>query len=226
MPTKAVLLDIEGTVCSISFVHDVLFPYALTALPSYLSEHWNSPDFQPYRNAFPAEVRDDKVKLEAYVRELTELDKKEPCLKQLQGLLWRTGYTTGAIKAPIYEDVLPALQRWRAEGKKVVIYSSGSIAAQRLLFTHTTSGDLTPHLSAYHDPVTSGPKTLSSSYTHIAAAEGVVPEEWVFYSDNVREVEAATEAGMRAVVVVRPGNRELSEEERGRWGVVGGFDGL
>ena len=104
---KVVLLDIEGTVCSISFVRDVLFPYALDVLPGFLHENWSAPEFAPYRDAFPAEACDTPEHLEAYVRELTAQDLKVPCLKQLQGLLWRTGYESGAIKAPIYADVPP-----------------------------------------------------------------------------------------------------------------------
>jgi enolase-phosphatase E1 len=100
-----------------------------------------------------------------------------------------------------------------------MIYSSGSIAAQKLLFAHTDSGDLTPLLTDYFDTTTAGPKTESKSYRTIAAR---YPEwkarEWLFLSDNVREVRAALEAGMRACVVRRPGNPPLGE--------MGGADGL
>lgn len=40
------------------------------------------------------------------------------------------------------------------------------------------------------------------------------------------EVQAAKEAGMDAVVVVRPGNAPLTRSEREAWRVVDSFDAL
>ncbi|KAL2156079.1 hypothetical protein VTH82DRAFT_824 [Thermothelomyces myriococcoides] len=232
---RVVLLDIEGTVCPISFVRDVLFPYALSALPATLDSEWSTPQFAPYRDAFPPEHAATPEAFLAHVRDLMSRDVKIAYLKSLQGYLWEAGYASGALKAPLFPDVVPKIREWASggpEGVKVMIYSSGSVAAQKLLFRHTDDGaggqaDLTGLLSDYFDTVNAGPKTERSSYERIAAKYPEVPmEEWLFLSDNVREVEAAKEAGMQSYIVERPGNAPLSEEERSRHRVVTSFEEL
>ncbi|KAI5790240.1 HAD-like domain-containing protein, partial [Geopyxis carbonaria] len=214
-------------VCSIDFVRETLFPYALEVLPSYLQENWSDSSFEKYRDAFPEEVRGTPQSLEAYVRELSAKDLKVPCLKQLQGLLWRSGYESGAIKAPIYDDVLPAIKKWLDGGKKVMIYSSGSVEAQKLLFKHTNStedADMTPLFSGYYDTVNAGMKQDPKSYSIIAENEGIEPQGWLFLSDNVKEVEAAKSAGMDSIVLVRPGNAPLTAQDRATHRVVDSFE--
>jgi enolase-phosphatase E1 len=163
----------------------------------------------------------------------------------LQGHIWAEGYARGELKATLFADVAPRIRAWTTASKpeedkdgegegvaatKVMIYSSGSVAAQKLLFGHTDGepADLNPLLSGYFDTVTAGPKTERASYEAILAkAETAVPAgEWLFLSDNVREVEAAKEAGMQSFVVDRPGNAPLSEEDRRRHRVITSFDEL
>lgn len=141
------------------------------------------------------------------------------------GLLWRNGYESGAIKAPIYADVLPALQHWISSGKKVLVYSSGSVAAQKLLFKYTDTplGDMMPLFSGYYDTVNAGLKQEPSSYKNIIAKEAIEPEAWLFLSDNVKEVEAAKAAGMDSIVLVRPGNAVLEDGVRDAHAVVDTF---
>jgi len=223
---RGVLLDIEGTVCSISFVRDVLFPYALRVLPAYLREHWTSPDFEPYKAAFPEHAHRSPEALETYVRELSEKDVKVPCLKGLQGLLWRSGYENGFLKAPIYSDVFPAVHTWVNEkGLRVMIYSSGSVEAQRLFVRYTDiveldNGDLTPYLSGFYDTVNAGMKQDPESYRSIAKDTQIEPEQWIFLSDSVKEVEAATAAGMNSMIVMRPGNTPLTAGDRAHFRVI------
>ncbi|KAH6850240.1 HAD-like domain-containing protein [Chaetomium sp. MPI-CAGE-AT-0009] len=250
---RVVLLDIEGTVCPISFVKDVLFPYALSALPSTLAQEWDSPAFARYRGAFPAEHAGTPEALAAHVRDLMARDVKIAYLKALQGYLWEAGYASGKLHAPLFADVAPKIAEWTAapaaaaaaaeavtagegEGERppaaatrVMIYSSGSVPAQKLLFRHTNGepADLTGKITDYFDTVNAGPKTEKASYERIAAKYPEVPVgDWLFLSDNVREVEAAREAGMRACVVQRPGNAELGEDVRGRLKVVESFEEL
>ncbi|KAK4137324.1 2,3-diketo-5-methylthio-1-phosphopentane phosphatase [Trichocladium antarcticum] len=238
---RVVLLDIEGTVCPISFVKDVLFPYALTALPTTLATSWTSPALAPYLAAFPPEHAASPAALTAHVQDLMRRDVKAPYLKALQGRLWAAGYASGALRAPLFPDVAPAIAAWtaREDGTpaaaaaptQVVIYSSGSVAAQKLLFRHTNGepADLTPVLSGFFDTVNAGPKQDKASYERIMADYdgGKVPAgEWLFLSDNVKEVEAAKEAGMQSVVVDRPGNAELEAGVRERHRVVTSFDEL
>jgi enolase-phosphatase E1 len=157
-------------------------------------------------------------------------DVKIAYLKSLQGYLWESGYASGALKAPLFPDVAPAIASWRQkDGAQVMIYSSGSVAAQKLLFRHTNGepADLMPQLADFFDTVNAGPKNEASSYAKIAAKHADVPiSEWLFLSDNVKEVEAAKEAGMQSVIVERPGNAELGEGVRERHRVIGSFDEL
>lgn len=141
----------------------------------------------------------------------------------LLGYLWHTGYTTGAYSTPLFPDVLPALESW-SPTKTIAIYSSGSIQAQKLLFNYiqSPSGPLDGRslITSWFDTTNAGSKTLKNSYTLIAESLGKDIGRALFLSDSVPEVEAALEAGMKACVVIRQGNKELSKEERERFDVI------
>ncbi|KAH7144636.1 HAD-like domain-containing protein [Dactylonectria estremocensis] len=213
--TDVLVFDIEGTVCPISFVKDVLFPYALEALPKVLDQEWDSFEFAPYRNAFPEEYRNSRSELEAHVRDLVARDIKISYLKALQGHLWQQGYASGQIQAPLFPDVAPFIKAAHAAGKKIVIYSSGSVPAQKLLFGHTNAepSDLKPLISDWFDTVNAGPKTEVASYTTILSHyPDISPDRWLFLSDNLLEVDAAIQSGMRSFPVTRPGNAPLQSD--------------
>ncbi|GAP87471.1 putative enolase-phosphatase E1 [Rosellinia necatrix] len=226
---KVILLDIEGTVCPISFVKDVLFPYALRVLPETLEAQWDHPDFAKYKDAFPPEYRKSKEELAAHVRDLMNRDVKIAYLKNLQGYLWEEGYAAGHLKAPLFPDVPNKLSAWHHNGLKIMIYSSGSVPAQKLLFKHTDAepSNLTPLISNWFDTVNAGLKTEPKSYQMIADTHAEIPaEQWLFLSDNTKEVEAAIAAGMQSMVVRRPGNPELPAEAIGRFLTIDTFDQL
>lgn len=188
------------------------FPYALKALPSTLDKHWDSPDFAPYRSAFPEPAASSRAEFEASFAELVRADVKIAYLKALQGYLWRTGYESGEVKAPLFDDVAPALKAWVSAGIKIMIYSSGSVPAQKLFFAHTDSqpGDLLPLISDWFDTVNAGPKTDAESYRKIQSCHAeFAAQEWLFLSDNLHEVQAARDAGMQSLPVARPGNAPL-----------------
>lgn len=95
-----------------------------------------------------------------------------------------------------------------------MIYSSGSVPAQKLLFGHTTAtpSDMTPYVSDWFDTVNAGPKTEPASYSRIASKyPHIEPRQWLFLSDNLKEVEAAKAAGMLSLPVVRPGNAPIED---------------
>lgn len=188
------------------------FPYALQALPKVLDEQWESPAFASYREAFPEEYRNDRAALEAHVQDLVERDVKAPYLKALQGHLWRHGYETGVLRAPLFDDVPAFIKSAHAAGKKVIIYSSGSVPAQKLFFGHTTAdpSDMMPFISDWFDTVNAGPKTEAESYTKIlSTVPETKPGRWLFLSDNIKEVDAARAAGMQSYPVIRLGNAPL-----------------
>lgn len=206
------------------------FPYALEALPSTLATRWDTPEFAPYRDAFPAEHRRSPSALEAHVRDLMGQDVKIPYLKSLQGYLWLQGYESGALRCPLFADVAPAMRAWHDAGLTIVIYSSGSVAAQKLLFKYTSSTpepDLRPLLSGHFDTVNAGMKTETQSYVKIARQfPAVQSAQWLFLSDNVLEVAAAVEAGMQSAVVKREGNAPLTAEDEARYTVVTSFEAV
>jgi len=217
LDVEVILLDIEGTVCPISFVKDILYPYSLEALKGVLDTQWESPEFKPYRDAFPAEHNISPEVYSAHVHDLVARDVKATHLKSLQGYLWVKGYESGEIRCPLFSDVLPAFQAWHKTSIPIIIYSSGSVAAQKLLFQYTNSepeADLRGMISGYFDTVNAGMKRKRSSYEKIARERKEDIAKWLFLSDQVGEVEAAKAAGMQSLVVVREGNAPLSEEDR------------
>jgi 2,3-diketo-5-methylthio-1-phosphopentane phosphatase len=219
---RAVLLDIEGTTTPISFVFDVLFPYASRNVGRYLAEHHGDSKLQPVLRDLQAKrdaehwVADSNASevesLAAYARHLMSQDSKFPALKSLQGEIWQEGYATGELKGQVFGDVPGALRRWREGGKRISIYSSGSVLAQKLIFGHSNHGDLTSLIDGYFDTAV-GAKAESGSYRRIAGEIGANASEILFISDAVRELDAATDAGMNVRLSVRPGNPEPSPNQ-------------
>ncbi|KAF5590238.1 enolase-phosphatase e1 [Fusarium pseudocircinatum] len=182
-----------------------------------LDQEWDSPEFAKYRDAFPEEYRNSRSDFEAHVRDLVKRDVKIAYLKSLQGYLWLQGYKSGNIVAPLFPDVEPFFNEATQAGKKIIIYSSGSVPAQKLLFSHTNSAksDMTPLIADYFDTTNAGPKTEVDSYAKIISEhpEHKDVNRWLFLSDNINEVKAAVGAGMRSLPVVRPGNAPLPPDE-------------
>lgn len=212
------ILDIEGTVCPISFVHGTLFPYFIKKVPEYLDsvEYPIKPTggLSSTLLGFPDNVTQDKEALLEYIESLVYGDIKDVTLKALQGIVWKEGYEKGEIKAPVYPDAIELI----ASGRRIYIYSSGSVDAQILLFKHVDIGgqlkDLTPYISGYFDISTAGHKQEKASYEKIAREIGQDPKNLTFYSDVAGEIDAAKAAGLNAVVVLRIGNLPIAEPEK------------
>lgn len=202
---RAVLVDIEGTTSSISFVHEVLFPFARAALPEFLQANAGDEAVRAEIEATAAEAGLDAADLPAVAATLQrwiDEDRKATPLKALQGMVWEHGYATGAYRAHVYADAARALRAWHDAGLPLYVYSSGSVHAQRLFFGHSEAGDLTPLFSGYFD-TTTGPKREAVSYTRIATALDLPPESVLFLSDVPEELDAAAAAGMRTTWVLR-----------------------
>jgi 2,3-diketo-5-methylthio-1-phosphopentane phosphatase len=155
--------------------------------------------------------------LAANVRWQMASNRKNGALKALQGHIWRAGYESGALVGHVYPDTPTALAAWTAgtgrarRPARVYIYSSGSREAQRLLFAHTSAGDLRPHLSGYFDTAV-GPKGSPASYADIVATLGVdSPARVLFVTDALAEAAAAAAAGLKVAVTDRPGNVALPD---------------
>jgi len=212
---RVVLTDIEGTTSSISFVHDVLFPYASKHLPEFIRTNHHTTPAVAEQLALVAEKSGVDSKdveglidvLQAWISE----DRKEGPLKALQGMVWEQGYQQGELKGHIYADAADYLQRWHDRGLRLFVYSSGSVKAQKLIFGFTTEGDFTPFFSGYFDTRIGGKKE-TVSYRNILSELGVEACTVLFLSDVEAELEAAEEAGMQTAWLVREG--DLPETER------------
>jgi enolase-phosphatase E1 len=208
---RAVVTDIEGTTSSLAFVKDVLFPYARRALPDFVRTH------EAELTSIASEMAGIVGKPRLSSREMIDLlqqwmdeDRKITPLKTLQGMVWKVGYDNGELQSHLYEDAARGLRNWHADGLRLYVYSSGSIAAQKLLFAHTLHGDLLPLFSGYFD-TTTGPKLEPRSYQAIAGSLAFAPGEIVFLSDHPGETRAASAAGLRTVLLARE-RSEVSAE--------------
>jgi enolase-phosphatase E1 len=219
----AILLDIEGTTTPIDFVYQVLFPYARTHIGDYLAMNVASPNVKediaalielnkedamrgldpPGLDRSAAEMSLDKIV--TYLHWLMDRDSKATPLKSIQGRIWEAGYKSGDLMSQVFEDVPRAFERWKQQRRSIYIYSSGSVLAQKLLFSATQFGDLTQHIADHFD-TNIGPKRDSESYVRISQAIAVPAPSILFVSDVIDELDAARSAGLETRLCIRPGN--------------------
>ena len=209
---KYILTDIEGTTTSVSFVYDILFPYFrkhIWKLTQLMQEKEVSDAFEQvidevYEVDGILMLSNDEI-IEKLL-EWSEQDKKKTALKTLQGILWREAYSQGIIKGHVYDDVPHSLQRWKNEGIKLGVFSSGSVEAQKLIFGHSDFGDLSKYFSDYFDTQTGG-KRESTTYSIISALLEIPSENILFLSDVIQELDAARIAGFQTLQIVRLGTK-------------------
>ncbi|CEG63019.1 Putative Enolase-phosphatase E1 [Rhizopus microsporus] len=239
-----VVLDIEGTITPITFVHETLFPYVTSGLKAFLDRVWDSPELKDQIELLRKQAKQDvdsklsEAKLipteaEASPEEIKssvieninwqmKADRKIGALKSFQGYMWKEGYESGELRGVIYDDVLPRLDQWIAEGKKIYIYSSGSVPAQKLLVGFSTKGDLSKYFSGYFDTKI-GLKIEPESYKKIAQEINKECSSILFVSDNIKEIVAANEVGYQVVISDRPGNAPLGDESKA-FKIITSFD--
>jgi enolase-phosphatase E1 len=197
---QCIITDIEGTTTPLSFVKEVLFPFALPRIKPYIMTHQCHDIIEETRAHLSLDASVDACihQLEMWAK----ADVKISPLKKLQGRIWAEGYKTKAYTAPIYDDVLPALTAWKDAKKILGIYSSGSIMAQHLLWEHTTQGNIRPLFTHFFD-TSIGAKIEPSSYERIATTVGILPQNILFLSDALPELTAAKEAGYTVIGLCR-----------------------
>lgn len=217
---KGILLDVEGTTTPIGFVTGVLFPFAREHVAAFVRHNLDSAELRPVFEALrkereadlaagsaPPAWSNDELALSVsdYARWLIDRDRKSTPLKALQGRIWDEGYRGGTLAGQVFDDVPTAFERWSARGVSISIFSSGSVLAQKLLFSTCAQGDLTRFLARHFD-TTTGPKNARASYVKIVSACGGPADEMLFVSDVAAELDAARAAGMQTRMCVRPGN--------------------
>ncbi len=210
---KAILTDIEGTTTPISFVKDVLFPYSYQKMEEFILENKDNPKI--------SKILDEVKKIEGKDLSLEELintlkkwieeDRKITPLKEIQGIIWEEGYKSGKLQGYVYPDAYEKLKEWFDSGVKIYVYSSGSVKAQKLLFSNTNYGDLNYIFSGYFD-TNIGNKKEKESYEKIAKEIGINPNEVLFLSDNPEEIIAASSTGMKVIRLVRQNDTEYIED--------------
>ncbi|OAI30312.1 acireductone synthase [Methylomonas koyamae] len=201
---EAIVTDIEGTTSSLSFVKDVLFPYARAHLPDFVAEHCADPEVQALlddANRLAGGQLDQAALIEQFIAWI-DADQKITPLKSLQGLIWLDGYRNGDFTGHVYADAVRNLRAWHQRGLKLYVYSSGSVQAQKLLFGHSDFGDLTPLFSGYFDTRIGG-KRETDSYRKIADELGLPAAQILFLSDIREELDAARAAGFATRWLVR-----------------------
>ncbi|XP_037679316.1 enolase-phosphatase E1-like [Choloepus didactylus] len=250
MPAEvtAILLDIEGTTTPIAFVKDISFPYNKENVKEYLQTHWEEEECQQDLSLLRKQAEED-IHLDGAVpipagsgngvedlQQMTQavvdnvrwqmsLDRNTTALKQLQGHMWKAAFTAGRMKAEFFEDVVPAVKKWREAGMKVYIYSSGSVEAQKLLFGHSTEGDILELVDGHFDTKI-GHKVESESSRKIADSIGSSTNNILFLTDVTLEASAAEEADVHVAVVVRPGNAGLTDDEKTYYSLITSFNEL
>ncbi|KAJ3123935.1 hypothetical protein HK100_011430 [Physocladia obscura] len=229
---ECIVVDIEGTTTSIAFVHDVLFPYASTQAHAFIAANWQNQsliapllaglaelaeqDGGPHLALHDASLSRKKraaaiSTYSSYVLSLIKADRKVAALKNLQGVIWKGAYESGKVKGHLFDDVVPVLEKWSSLNIPVYIYSSGSVAAQKLLFGFSDKGNILRHFSGHFDTAI-GSKLESESYTKIATTVNVDPKKILFLSDSVKEIAAADRAEFQTCILARPGNAPLIPE--------------
>jgi enolase-phosphatase E1 len=199
----------------------VLFSYAREHAKEFLTNNFASEEVQAdvalLREEHASDVSNEHQpplltgeidSIVAYVEWLIARDRKSTGLKSLQGKIWRHGYVDGSLEAQVFADVAPAFKRWHSAGLSINIFSSGSVLAQQLLFAHTDAGDLTRFIDNYFD-TNIGKKAEAESYRRIAAALNLAPEQIIFISDVIAELDAANEAGMKTLLALRTHHRTI-----------------
>ena len=218
MPVNAILLDIEGTTTPIDFVHKILFPFARKRVGDFVIDNFErlGPEIAQLKAEHTAdrsytgpfkEAAPDSISL--YLKHLIDTDRKSTPLKAIQGRIWQAGYETGDLRSQIFDDVPKAFEKWKAAGKTIAIYSSGSVLAQKNLFKYTDHGDLTPFISNYFD-TNMGGKRESQSYRRIADELGLQADQVTFISDVPAELDAARSIGMQTALSIRKGNAPIT----------------
>ncbi len=202
---RAIITDIEGTTSDIRFVHNVLFPYARENLPAFITAFQHREDVAQALTDLRAELAQPQATVDELIAALfgfMDEDRKSTALKALQGMVWHDGYVSGSFTGHLYPDVLPDLEKWKQQDVDLYIYSSGSVAAQKLLFGYSDEGDITSLFSGYFDTHV-GAKRDAQSYRNIAAEIGLPAHELLFLSDIHQELDAAQDAGWNTVQLLR-----------------------
>ncbi|MFT5235044.1 MAG: enolase-phosphatase E1 [Shewanella sp.] len=216
MGIRAIVVDTAGTTTDLNFIKDTLFAYSVKALPDFLKENQSN----VLVDNCICDVRDIALEPDADLDRVVEIlqqwveeDRKATPLKTLQGLIWKQGYARGEFTGHIFPDFIEAIERIKQNNMRIYSFSSGSAEAQKLLFSHSDAGDLTPHFDGHFDTRT-GNKLFKQAYCNIINTISLSPKQVLFISDVVEELKAAEEAGMRTMQMVRSADQRTGAHKQ------------
>ncbi len=200
---KAIVTDIEGTTTSLSFAKDVLLPYSYERVAAFLLMYHDEPDVAKILKELEAsgEATSPFESINLLAQWIEE-GKKTNSVKCIQSRIWELGYESGELKGHVYEDVAEVLKRWKYENFALYTFSSTSVPEQKMLFAHTVYGDLAKVFRGNFDLKTGGKKEVQS-YVKIAQQIEFNPDEILYLSDSIDELDAAAHAGWHTLQLVR-----------------------
>jgi len=205
MGIRAIVVDTAGTTTDLNFIQDTLFPYSAKVLADFLNENQSN----VLVDNCICDVRDIALEPDASLDRVVEIlqqwiteDRKATPLKTLQGLIWKQGYAKGEFKGHIFPDFIEAVKGFKTQNLRLYSFSSGSVDAQKLLFSHSDGGDLTQYFDGHFDTRT-GNKLFKQAYSNIINTISLAPKQVLFISDVIEELKAAEQAGLRTLQMVR-----------------------
>lgn len=199
---KHIITDIEGTTSSISYVKDVMFPYSKQKLRDYIYDNWQQLDFLKEELSKKYNITPSKDMVINVLSDWIDKDLKEGILKNIQGHIWEEGFLKGELKGHIYDDAYEKLKEWKEKGIYLYVYSSGSVKAQKLFFSHTNYGDITYLFDGFFD-TNVGSKKDPNSYANILKIIKASPKDTLFLSDVEQELDSALKVGINTILVLR-----------------------
>ncbi|CAG2109754.1 unnamed protein product [Medioppia subpectinata] len=242
---RAIICDIEGTTTSVKYWGECLVPYIKFNTKMCLKSRWDTPLLMDLINNLRISTAADNEN-GANIPAIADTDRSRDviietvsnnvihqmnnrrygkALQHLQLYVWYYGYQKGDFRGHVFEDVSRAFNQWHNfQNLKVYVYSSGVYLSQKLLFSCSVKGNLTPLIRDYFDVETYGSKTSGDSYMKIATKIGVKTTNLLFISDNPQELNAAKGVGCDVLLAIRPFNRELTDEEKHGLETIESFD--
>lgn len=206
-PVRAILMDLEGAAVPMTFMTETLTPLASKQLGGYIAQHASDPEVEDALEEAGRLMGGFSLKLEeaeALLLRWMKQGRKATPLKIIQGLIWQEGYKTGSIKGELYPDVADCLKTWASAGLRLFVYSSNSELAQKVMLSHTPSGDLTALFEGFFD-TSFGQKIEPASYRAVCERLDLPCESVLVLSESEEELETARSAGLATIRIAREG---------------------
>lgn len=201
---KGIVTGVAGTTTPVSFVTESLLPFARRHLREFIGEHGDEPEVREQLDAMRAglgNAPDDQTLANQLERGMDETPDSGP-LNALLDMVWRRGYERGELQGPVYPDAARKLREWHERCLSLYVYSSCSVQVQKLLFTHSDKGNLSP-LFAGHFDAGADARHERASYRRIAEDIGLQGTELLFLSDEPEALDAAQRAGFATRWLIR-----------------------